>query len=315
MALLGLVLALLPLSLLSAAEPRLHVVSQGDTVYSVARLYGLSASALMVANGIVEPAKLKVGQKIVIPRFHRVQKGETLFGIAKAEGRTVEDLRSLNGLKSGDVLKEGQILILPSAVEAQKPATGTSTQAAASASPSVPPPAPPASSAASPNPASPAASVAVPAPSHGTGPGSQARPAADLAQSAKQELSGASSGRAVTSKAPMPCEGEARYMEGKVFGIAITSTRGKPIRAVAGGTVVSAGPYRGFGSVAFVQARNGLYFVYGGGESLAVRVGDTIKTGQVLGSVGIDQLSDSPLAFFFVFKGNEALDPATAPRE
>ncbi|MFZ4616045.1 MAG: LysM peptidoglycan-binding domain-containing protein [Rectinemataceae bacterium] len=304
MALLGLVLALLPLSLLSAAEPRLHVVSQGDTVYSVARLYGLSPSALMVANGLSEPARLKVGQKIVIPRFHRVQKGETLFGIAKAEGRTVEDLRSLNGLKAGDVLKEGQILILPSAVEAPKPATGAATQAAA-----------PASSAASPSPVSPAASVAVPAPSHGTGPGSPARPAADLAQPAKQELSGASSGRAVTSKAPMPCEGEARYMDGKVFGIAITSMRGKPIRAVAAGTVVSAGPYRGFGSVAFVQARNGLYFVYGGGESLGVRVGDTIKTGQVLGSVGIDQLSDSPLAFFFVFKGNEALDPATAPRE
>ncbi|MEI6386387.1 MAG: M23 family metallopeptidase [Spirochaetota bacterium] len=284
---------LLPFSLLSAAEPRLHVVSQGDTVYSLARLYGLSTGALMAANGLSDSAKLKIGQKIVIPRFHRVQKGETLFGIAKAEGRTVEDLRLLNGLKVGDVLKEGQILMLPSAAEASKAAAVAAP--AASALPQ------------------PVTVVPAPAPSHSTVP--QAKPASDLTQAAKLELTGASGGRVVTSKVPLPCEGEARYMDGKVFGIAITSVRGKPIRAVAAGTVVSAGPYRGFGSVAFVQARSGLYFVYGGGESLGVRVGDTVKPGQVLGSVGIDQLSDSPLAFFFVFKGNEALDPATAPRE
>lgn len=53
------------------AEPELvmvkHTVEPGQTIFRIARTYGLSADELMAANGIDDPRTLKVGQELVIP--------------------------------------------------------------------------------------------------------------------------------------------------------------------------------------------------------------------------------------------------------
>jgi murein DD-endopeptidase MepM/ murein hydrolase activator NlpD len=52
-------------------EPELvsvkHKVEKGQTLYRIARTYGLSVDELMAANGIEDPTSLQIGQELVIP--------------------------------------------------------------------------------------------------------------------------------------------------------------------------------------------------------------------------------------------------------
>lgn len=95
----------------------------------------------------------------------------------------------------------------------------------------------------------------------------------------------------------------------------IRTLPGETTHAVAGGMVVSAGPARGFGLVAFVQSASGYIYVYGGNEKLYVGVGDKIKPGQELGLIGTDSQDGGPVAYFIVFREGISIDPAKAPRE
>ncbi len=288
---------LLLLAPLAAAEPGVHILEKGETLYSVARRYKLPYEAIAAANGIVDPAKLKAGQKLVIPRLHKVEKGETLYGIARSYAVSVEELRAANKLAANAVLKEGEVLFVPGgkgpAAAAATPAAGAGTGAKATATS-----------------ASTSSKTAGGVGAAGGGAAaSSGSPAVPLPPIVK------TSARAVDGKLSWPCAGEASYLDGKLFGILIRTRAGERSLAVASGTVVSAGPYRGFGQVAFVQSKNGHVYVYGGNEELAVGVGDRIRSGQELGRVGLDPKEGRAVAYFFVFKGGEALDPATVPRD
>jgi septal ring factor EnvC (AmiA/AmiB activator) len=107
---------------------------------------------------------------------------------------------------------------------------------------------------------------------------------------------------------------ESAYMTGKLYGVMLTGARSEPVKSLTGGTVISAGPYRGFGRVAIVQVTGGYLYVYGGCESLAVKEGDRIGPGAELGKLGIDAVSQKPQLFFLVYKSNNPIDPAKAPR-
>jgi septal ring factor EnvC (AmiA/AmiB activator) len=122
------------------------------------------------------------------------------------------------------------------------------------------------------------------------------------------------SSKAVDKTLALPCSGEARYLDGKIDGIMILTERGVGAKAVTGGKVVSAGPFRGYGQVVVVQSKNGYIYFYGGNDSIAVKVGDAVSVGQELGKVGWDAKVGSAAAYFFVFKGGQSLDPAKAPR-
>ena len=44
-----------------------HKVEKGQTLYRIARTYGLTVDELMAANGIEDPTTLQIGQELVIP--------------------------------------------------------------------------------------------------------------------------------------------------------------------------------------------------------------------------------------------------------
>ena len=50
-----------------ASEEKTHVVAKGDNPYSLAKKYNITQAALMKANNIDDPKKLKIGQTLVIP--------------------------------------------------------------------------------------------------------------------------------------------------------------------------------------------------------------------------------------------------------
>lgn len=49
-----------------------HTVGPGQTLYRIARTYGLSVDELMAANGIEDPRTLKVGQELSVPGATKV---------------------------------------------------------------------------------------------------------------------------------------------------------------------------------------------------------------------------------------------------
>jgi len=48
--------------------PIIHVIQRGDTLLGLAYQYGVSVQAIQEANGVVDPRRLRIGQKLLIPR-------------------------------------------------------------------------------------------------------------------------------------------------------------------------------------------------------------------------------------------------------
>jgi murein DD-endopeptidase MepM/ murein hydrolase activator NlpD len=61
--------------------PATYVVARGDTLYAIARHYGVSVGRLMTANAISDPRDLRVGQRLVIPGSYQAASiGSTVRG-------------------------------------------------------------------------------------------------------------------------------------------------------------------------------------------------------------------------------------------
>ncbi len=94
-----------------------HTVQSGDTLSSIAALYGISLKTLLWENNIGESAPLRIGQTLVVPSLDGVThtitaKNETLSSIAKQYGVDSKLIREHNSLE-GDVIQKGQKLFIP----------------------------------------------------------------------------------------------------------------------------------------------------------------------------------------------------------
>ncbi len=49
------------------SDAYVHVIASGESLYTIARLYNVTAQAIVQANGLPSPDKIYVGQKVVIP--------------------------------------------------------------------------------------------------------------------------------------------------------------------------------------------------------------------------------------------------------
>ncbi len=87
------------------------------------------------------------------------------------------------------------------------------------------------------------------------------------------------------------------------------ASTGGPVRATANGKVVSSGWSGGYGRMVEIDHGNGLSTRYGHLSEINVKVGDTIKIGQVIGAVGSTGRSTGPHLHYETRIDGEAVDP------
>lgn len=95
-----------------------YTVRWGDTLGGIARRAGVPLGALVSANGLKDPNRLRQGQVLTIPTpgapaasgavsIHRVAHGETLGAIAARYRTSVATLARLNGIRDVNRIREG----------------------------------------------------------------------------------------------------------------------------------------------------------------------------------------------------------------
>jgi murein DD-endopeptidase MepM/ murein hydrolase activator NlpD len=92
-------------------------------------------------------------------------------------------------------------------------------------------------------------------------------------------------------------------------GIDLHGETGESVRVTADGTVTSAGWSGGYGRVIDIDHGNGLSTRYGHLSAIEVRVGQTVRTGQIIGRVGSTGRSTGPHLHYETRVRGEAVDP------
>jgi murein DD-endopeptidase MepM/ murein hydrolase activator NlpD len=301
-------------------------VGQGETVETIARRYGVPASAIMQANNISAPASIHPGQQLVIPRYsqssaaaapapapravaagpklasvpaanpgvHVVAPGETLTKISRLYGKPIHEIAKANNILAGAKLNVGDRLVIPGVRTSALKSNATpikSVPAVAQAKPA-PSPAPPE--------AEPAVSASVFAPV-ADAPGS--KDAGKSADASLPKFRWPANGRVIAGYGPAT-NGQQND------GINIALPENTPVKAAEDGVVAYAGnELKGYGNLVLVRHPNGYVTAYAHAKELVVKRGDQVKRGQVIARSGQSGNVNAPQLHFEIRKGASPLDP------
>jgi murein DD-endopeptidase MepM/ murein hydrolase activator NlpD len=258
------------------AEDAVHVVEKGETIYSIARSFNIDPGDLMLLNNISDASRLQAGKRLRIPL-------NPLANPPASPAPAYREQRVLRNETLYSIARNNS-----TTVQALQEANGFSPSHVLKEG----------------------ETIRIPLPGGGGDSAVTSESPAGSHSGARQTAA-----RDVDSGLRWPVAAkELSYLDGKLPGVMVTGERREPVRSLTQGTVISAGPYRGFGRVAIVQVTGGYLYVYGGCESLSVKEGDRVKAGTEIGKLGIDAVSGKPQCFFLVFLKDNPIDPSKAPR-
>ena len=95
---------------------RTYLVHGGDTLTSIARLFGVDLGALISANNLADPSLIHPQQMLAIPEADKADLtiyGDTLQSVAKRNGTTMKAILALNELHGFGDLHPGERIELP----------------------------------------------------------------------------------------------------------------------------------------------------------------------------------------------------------
>lgn len=111
----------------------LHTIEKGQSLYSIASMYGVSQSDIIKLNPGSDE-KIFVGRALRIPRgnagaqketFHTIESGETLYRLTTKYNVSAKAICDANPGLSADNFRIGQVIRIPSSTEASDIATST----------------------------------------------------------------------------------------------------------------------------------------------------------------------------------------------
>jgi lipoprotein NlpD len=303
-----------PASPVTHPEPEVvrgvHRVEKGETLFHIARSYGLSAEELAAANGLDVTVALPVGMELLIPG-----------AVEPAVGTSGQE-RPAQEAAAPPVAKVWETAVEPRAGQPLPPDLLKAFDDSAKTPADVPLPADlarafdhPTSPVARPTPpplsAPPAEKSAAVSASIGPMPGGEASavrpPAAGRAAIAVR-------GSAPAGVLQWPLRGVLYARFGKKGrephdGIDLAAPAGTPVRTAGEGMVLFAGPQSGYGLIVVVGHEKGLVTVYAHSRDLRVRTGQTVRPGQVIATVGESGKTSGPHLHFEVRVEGEPVDP------
>ncbi|MDI9389098.1 MAG: LysM peptidoglycan-binding domain-containing protein [Synergistota bacterium] len=303
-----------------------HSVRAGDTLESVARLYGADAANIAAANGISAGDLPPPGTVVLVPK----SPGDVLATLYEAKRRglgawpkpRMEDsfLAPLTGQPAADVREppappppapgDGHVVRSHTVREGDNPYRisreyGVSLTALLRANnltegsvirigdvltiPARSEPGPPAD----------LAPAEVRKPSAPEPPGADQSPAEPPARQVRPRLTWPLKGGAP------PVMSDTSFGEGLIS----RATPGDRVGAAADGTVLHGGWMRNFGNAVFINHGEGLATFYGGLGTIYVKSGDRVRSGDRIGLVGPAE-GDSARFVFHVLKEGKSVDPA-----
>jgi murein DD-endopeptidase MepM/ murein hydrolase activator NlpD len=283
------------------ARPGRYTVSTGDSLYGIARRFGLPIRAVIDANNLQPPYALSIGQELAVPQaqVHEVVAGDTIYSIARRYDIDRSELVRINNLQAPYTIPLGHKLLLPtpgSAVHSAPPAPEAIEV-------NYTPPDDPA-------PQAPAAAPEPPTPQVTAPP----QPAPKSRDAVRQALANppARAGSSFLWPVQGPLLSSYGAKDGGEHndGINIAAPRGSPVRAAENGVVAYAGEeLKGFGKLLLVKHADGWVTAYAHNEELLVGAGDTVKRGQTIAKVGSSGHVERPQLHFEVRRGTRAVDP------
>jgi murein DD-endopeptidase MepM/ murein hydrolase activator NlpD len=118
-----------------AQLPVLHVVQEGETLFTIAELYSTTIESLQLLNNIDDPSLIFVGQEINLPgavgqgvsTIHTIQLGDSLESLAAGYRTTPVDIAASNWLIYGKRLVVGKPMIITSGTGSPAPETVAGT--------------------------------------------------------------------------------------------------------------------------------------------------------------------------------------------
>ncbi|NIJ07664.1 murein DD-endopeptidase MepM/ murein hydrolase activator NlpD [Sphingomonas vulcanisoli] len=278
-------------------RPQIYKVKPGDTLGHVVLATGAGADAIIQANQLQAPYRLRPGQKLAIPggRFHRVARGESGIAIARAYGVSWSDIAAANHLTEPFILREGDRLLLP-AIKGPQPSADTLAARARAfkmdlddlvtgSEPALAPAAKPVKSRAA---AAPEAAPLQPV----------AEPSAKFAPRFGWPLKG----KIVRPFGPL---GNGSRNDG----VNIATRSGATIAAAADGAIAYASTYPGFGNVVLIRHGSGWITLYGHAGTLLVKRGQAVKRGDPIATVAAGGPVGEPQLHFEIRNGRKAVNP------
>jgi murein DD-endopeptidase MepM/ murein hydrolase activator NlpD len=283
------------------ANVYMHTIRSGESLYTIARHYGVTAQSIMDASGLDAPDRIAVGQRVVIP-------GRLDLLAAMDEPKAPADgaRLPLDSSRPQVVAEAPQPMLAPplpgeSASSVDKhvpfagrvlttaPAPALSPQAATLVRPGSRP------------------FVTPPAASTPAAPTVVANVSPPMAKMPLQEppVTGA-------DKFRWPLTGKVvvSFAASNDTGINIAAPLGTPVRAVENGTVIYVGSgVEGYGNLILIRHANGYVSAYANLKDMTVAKGSVVGRGDTIGSTGTSGSVGSPQLHFELRKGATPVDP------